>query len=109
MKQEILNLIRELDEVSLVELRNLIPGFRGNEIVCINDNIVIWNNVSLDAINALNDLKEAGLIIMNKCGPRLYLVDGICLDLPLATEVHEKYKELHWLPVVFCIGGQHVH
>jgi hypothetical protein len=56
----------------------------------------------LDAIIELMDEKK---ILLNLCGKNekiLYLIDGICLDLPIITNLCD-YKTPHWSPVLLNV------
>jgi hypothetical protein len=105
MKEAIYNLIKELDDVSFVELTTQIDGFSGNHTMGLNKNTIFWDNTSQEAINALSDLLAAGSIKMMPADVLVYILDGVHLDLPVAQQIGRKYKTPHWVPIVFSVGG----
>lgn len=105
MKQDILNLVNELDEVSFVELTAQIPSFFGDNEMSLRENTILWSSISIEAGNAINELLESGSIQMIVTDFMTYLIDGNYPRLPVAQQVNRKYKSPHWLPVVLCKGA----
>lgn len=105
MEDQILNYIKGHPTSSFAELMR-IDGFKG----CEGDsyvfefksypNIILWANISGEAVAALNTLLDKKKIEMLPTTSFIYLVDGTSLDLPIAKSF-KKYKSPRWLPVVF--------
>ena len=102
MKDQILQFIKERDHVSFIELSNEIPGFAGDyEFYNLAlENVVLWNGVSKEAVDALKYLLSNSLIFVQEVEPLVYLHDGYLPTLPTAT-VAKSHKTAHWLPIVF--------
>jgi hypothetical protein len=89
--------------VSFVELQHL-PGFKGEyEWYLELFNVVMWQGLSREAIDAFQELRARNLIHPYPTTVLVYLCDGAVPKMPLATRVHH-YKEPHWMPVVFNLG-----
>jgi hypothetical protein len=102
LKKRIASRIDELKTVTFAELR-WIPGFRGEKTACISQNVVVWTEISSEAISAINELIEEGSIEVRPYRPgwqgvMTYGFDGGVLPLPLAKAVR-PYKRPRWLPV----------
>lgn len=104
MKTKILNLLKEKGSGrSFVELSE-IDGFTGNNNFEIEDkNIILWQNISPEAINAINELIEEKKMEMVSTSPFVYHADGKILTLPIAKQ-SRRYKKLRWLPTAFNKG-----
>jgi hypothetical protein len=105
LKERILNLIRERDNVTFAELSRL-DGFKHavkGKGFCVSvenyPNIIYWLGMSEEAVDALCELREEKKIQHVPTTPITYLIDGETLRLPLAKQARQ-YKDLHWLPVV---------
>lgn len=99
LKEKILNLVNSHNHISFAEISN-IPGASGEYAIGMDDyNIVYWNNVSKETIDACADLLNEGLVKLVPTGKLTYLVDGCILSLPLAKSCR-KYKSLRWMPMV---------
>lgn len=106
MKTKILDYVREKGGgVSMVELSRDIPGFNGNRAMFSGEgtNIVVWNGISQEAIDALAELVQDNQIEVKATQPFVYLIDGGGLDLPLAKRTNHHYKKPHWLPVAISL------
>lgn len=102
MKNEILKIIKERENVSFAELSKKINGFDGNSSLVLTDNsmVSLWVNMSEMAINSITQLVNANEIYFIPCKPFTYLLDGICLNMPVVKQAGRKYKKIHWLPVL---------
>jgi predicted RNA binding protein with dsRBD fold (UPF0201 family) len=103
LKQDILNMVNEKDNVSFVDLEE-IQGFKGNYEYSLYpvSEVVLWYGVSLDAIQSLKELMLEEKIDLASTSVLTYLVDGKALKLPLAkSPATIKYKKPHWFPVMF--------
>jgi hypothetical protein len=101
LKERIFSRIDEYKTVTFAELRR-IPGFSGDQTACIAPNLVVWAEISNEAIAAINELIADGRIIMKPYsgwpGLMIYAFDRGILRLPLAKRVR-PYKRPRWLPV----------
>jgi hypothetical protein len=106
MKAEILELIRRKQAVSFVELAREIPGFSDpfggglDMAVSAWGNVILWTDLTAEAIQAMQELEAEGKIDAHLCGPFPYWIDGATLNLPLAKP-KRSYKKPRWLPVTW--------
>jgi len=105
MKSEILELIRQKQNVSFVELAREIPGFTdtaGGLDMAVTEwhNVILWTDLSLEAIQAMQELEAEGSIDAHLCGVFVYLIDGQTLNLPMAKP-KRSYRKPRWLPVTW--------
>ena len=56
LKERIFSRIDEHKTVTFAELR-WIPGFSGEKTACIAPNVVIWAQISYEAIAAINEIR----------------------------------------------------
>jgi len=108
MKDQILQFIKKRDHVSFIELCKNIPGFEGN-LQFVNkglDNVILWDGVSDEGVNALKHLLSESKIFVKVVEPMVYLHDGLVSlnSYPIAT-VAKSHKVLHWLPIVFSCNN----
>jgi hypothetical protein len=101
IKDDILAAIR--GGTSFVELAREVPGWKGNFVWHIpgNPNVVLWADMSEDAISALVELLREKKIDAVPTSLLVYLHDGQMLQFPLVKSLKTKYKKPHWLPMVF--------
>jgi hypothetical protein len=102
VKQAILEKVRTDDSVSYIEITEL-EGCKGHYSVRPADypNLLYWVGLSREAINAISELKQEGLIEQELCAPMVYFIDGGHLNLPVATRPPPGgYKKPHWVPIV---------
>ena len=102
LKKRIFSRIGKVKTVTFAELR-WIPGFSGEKTACISPNIIVWTEISSEAISAINELIAEGRIELRPYRPgwqgvMTYGFDGGVLPLPLAKAVR-PYKRPRWLPV----------
>lgn len=106
MKAEVLSYIKENGFTSYAELERFFDsaGFdwQGDRaITCSQNNtIFFWQGWNEAAIRIIRDLVKDGLAFIEETTAFVYLLDGKCLNLPLAC-TSRKYKKTHWLPTVF--------
>lgn len=107
MKQEILEYVRHYNGVSFAELSRSIQGFKGEYAMFLGapetQNIMLWNGMSQEAVDALNELIQEKAILYRGCSLLIYLVDGTFLDYPLVKR-RMSYKKPHWWPVVINVN-----
>lgn len=106
IKKNIKTLVYKLNGVSFVEIEKNVEGFKEENNTlwsCIpQKNIFLWCDVSDEGGTALVELLEEKSIEMRPSYIFIYLIDGICLDLPIPKRA-TNYKKPHWIPVVFSI------
>lgn len=90
--------------VTFVELEHHVDGFSGDMELFIMDNIVLWQGISTEAMEAISELMKAKLIKPDPANPLVYVIDGKVIDLPLVKN-NVNYKKPRWLPVVFSYIG----
>lgn len=99
--------IREVlkrDNVTWAELSR-IEGFSGGGITwAISSeqlsNIVIWVDMTRDAVDAMDTIIKEGEYEITSTDPLIYLIDGSMLNMPIA-ESKRHYKKAHWCPTIF--------
>ena len=102
LKEKILNLIDKFSGVSFAEIQQEFGDeVEGDRALYSkdNENIIFWNGLNEDALNAIMDLISEGQIKMTPTSVYIYLADGMALKLPVVSS-KRKYKTPHWLPVV---------
>ena len=106
MADEIFETVRVRRHVSFVELERMIPGFNGEDphrCFCFSEHpsLVIWLNLSDEALAALEELRKAKKVFLNPCSYLVYLVDGKTLSLPIPKRMPKKdTKKDYWVPCV---------
>jgi len=102
LKAQIFQYVRERDRATFAEFSRDIPGVKGEFEMRLNglENIVLWAQMSSDAVDALNDLLKEERLFMIPTGTLTYLIDGGSLTYPVAKSAR-NYKKPRWLPVVF--------
>jgi hypothetical protein len=108
MAEKILELVTAYKHVTFAELDQKIEGFSGGELrISINNeqasNIVLWQGLTEQGSNALEELRQAKKIHQVPAHVLSYLHDGKMLKLPLAKRP-QHYKTPHWAPVCFNPG-----
>jgi hypothetical protein len=101
MESEIFDYIRKKDDVSFAELSRDIPGFKGEYEISHDKhtNLIVWAGVSVEGVQAINNLLNKGLLFMRATDKLTYFIDGTHLNLPVAKNVR-SYKSRRWLPIV---------
>lgn len=91
--------------VSFVELKRSVEGFEGTFEMHLQKNCVLWSGMSMEAVDALYDLRDAEKLHFWPTSQLVYLLDGVMLSYPAAKRAPPKggYKKPHWLPV--CINS----
>lgn len=111
VKQAVLEYIKKRSGVTYVEIEKVFDrmGFdwRGDTgMVCHHGkNILFWDGWTQEAFDILNELEKEKKIFKQSTLNIVYLADGKAFNLPIATDI-KRYKELHWLPVVFNVWGE---
>lgn len=102
LQQRVLKYIQEYGSVSFAELARHVEGFKGDYAFYSNKkkNIVLWDGLSEEAGQALEQLINSYKITMKPTMLLVYLIDGMFLGYPIARRVRD-YKKPHWLPIVF--------
>lgn len=101
LKEQVLAYIKETDYVTFAELQRRFPEFRdGDFSLSARENHILWVNMTEDAVNAITQLREEGLIVATPSQMLTYLIDGMTLTFPLAKGAR-AYKKPHWAPVVW--------
>ena len=108
MAEKILEFVTAYKHVTFAELDQKIEGFSGGELqISINNeqtsNIVLWQGLTEEAVDALEELWQAKKIHQLPAHFLSYLHDGRMLRLPLAKRP-QHYKKPHWAPVCFNPG-----
>lgn len=109
MAEEIHEIVRVRRHVSFAELERMIPGFKGDSprrCFCLSEHpsLVIWLNLSDEALLALEELRKAKKVFLNPCSYLVYLVDGKMLNLPIPKRMPRKdVKKDYWVPCVLDI------
>lgn len=103
LKDEILKYVQQMrGGVSFAELSRF-EGFGGKIRIEARENMVIWANMSQEAVDALNELRAEAKVHFYPTQILVYMADGAALDLPLAKS-NRDYKKPHWLPCVVNLG-----
>lgn len=103
IKEKIFELICEkMGDVSFVELEDSIENFKGDFMLNLDDfpRIILWSGLSKDAVVSLKELMIEEKIFAEPCSLLVYLIDGKCMDLPIAKRLF-NYSKDRWLPIVF--------
>jgi hypothetical protein len=112
IKDDILKLVSERRNVSFAEVGRL-PGAAGDcAIEHGTSNVIFWTGLSLDAAEAIADLRVSGQIHFNPTDVVTYFIDGSTQRLPLVKSpaaMARGYKTPHWLPVVIEPGPDPVY
>jgi len=103
--------------LTFVELET-IPGFVGEmDMVLRNRNVILWTGVSIEASQAIQDMRNDEIIEFESTFRLTYGTCGKFLRLPLvsnsaATRIlknkHWSYKYPHWLPLVINKGNNYL-
>lgn len=108
MAGKILELVTARRTVSFAEMEDMIPGFGGgDQQISFNgkrsSNVVLWFGLTMEACDALEELREQHKIHPIATSALTYLIDGKHVKMPVARALRH-YKKPHWLPVVFNPG-----
>ncbi len=106
LKDQILKETEEYGTLTFAEL-SYKKGFNGHQEVYLKHqkakNIILWSNVSKEAVRALGELLAEKKIMMLRSSILVYAFDGSILsNTPIAKRIRH-YKKPHWLPVVLDI------
>ena len=89
--------------LSFVELLRAFPDARGDYALEIRENLVLWVNLSRDAVRVITEALRDKAVEVRPTHLLVYVIDGTTLDLPIAKKAR-GYKKLHWLPAVLNVG-----
>ena len=108
IKQQIVEYVERMGGgVSFVELERNVEGFSGEyEFGILEKNLVFWQGVSNEAVDALNALMESGEVELVPTSPLTYHVDGAVPSLPVAKQAR-AYKEPRWVPIAINLPQVH--
>jgi hypothetical protein len=103
-KKRVLDLCQK-PGVSMAEISRM-PNAHGERSLRFEEclNIVIWDGIQTNLVDAISQLLADGLIVMRTTSLLIYLVYGNILRLPVAKSGTRKYKTPHWLPVVIDLA-----
>lgn len=105
MAERLLALLRQRPHTTWQQVMRL-EGARGMNRQCLATNEVVWDGISEELYQAMQDLARVGLLVLMPCDPRLYTENGVLVLLPLAVEERpEGFTEPHWRPTVLAIPG----
>lgn len=108
LKSHVLARVKQFNYVSFAELRNF-EGFAGGMVMTAGVNVILWQEMSAEAIEAVKSLVDEGKVIMIPPSSTLvYAIDGMVLDLPKAKFSGGKpkeYKKPRWLPMLLALPG----
>lgn len=100
IKEQIYKKIKDLGQVSFINLEE-IEGFKGEFSLEIKNNkIVLWSGLSQEAIDSILELEKEKKIEASATTRFVYAIDGGGLNLPIVKS-KRKYLKPHWLPVVY--------
>lgn len=112
MRDEIIRIIREYDNISISALKNRLENSKGSldfqfPLKSIeNSNMLLVSEVSEDFIETINNLIQDEVISFIPTDPMVVAFDGGDIyQLPVAKAKKPKeYKNLHWLPLLLKKG-----
>jgi hypothetical protein len=105
LKEQILEFVRGRSHVTLPQIRRQFEAARGEFSFRSRnfENVVFWEGLSREAIDALEELLEEKAIFMHPASLREYVAgdDWAMLLLPLAMS-GRSYASPHWRIVSLC-------
>lgn len=119
VQERVISLIKQngMSGTSYAELHHL-EGFvatkegdlGGNVTFLDNPNLIQWMDVSPEGHEVLQSLKTDDPFGLKLCSPSLYLLEGISLNLPVASHfpVKTDYATRHWVPAMWIFDEQGV-
>ena len=104
IKKNILNFIKNNPKSSFAELESNIADFKGDHTFGnLTSNIVFWQGMSKEAIDAISELVRENKIDIEEVSKRIYAIDSDTLvNLPIGRN-SKNYKRPHWVPLVFTV------
>ena len=111
MKEKIINLLSNTNEVPLSAFRKHIPSIEGDYeyYVPSNSNIMLVSNVNMDFCEAIHDLLNNRILDIERCDIHVVLFEGgEVYDYPIAEDEYAAYSNTHWLPVMIKRGENFV-
>jgi hypothetical protein len=77
----------------------------GEFALMLEGNVLLWYGVNQEFIDLISELVEQKIITFAPTSYTVYLIDGKCPRLPLASRIPARgYKEPRWLPITFKQG-----
>jgi len=109
LKDAIFARVKQFNYVSFAELRDF-EGFAGDSMMTAGENVILWENMSKEAIDAVTSLvAEEKISMIPPSSILIYALDGLTLKLPLATfdakGKPKQYKKPRWLPMLLVLPG----
>ncbi len=105
MRDAILALVREAGRLTFDELCARVPGAEGPLAFHAvgHPNVILWNGLSVAAIDALAALRRTRQIRFERVDPAVYREGrGVDFTAPIVPAVAQELVEPHWLPAVIC-------
>jgi hypothetical protein len=101
-KEDVLQYIKSMKGgVTFVQLINKFTDLKGDHVMTLKENLVLWVNVSESCCKIINELREDKEIGLQTTSPFIYALDGRTLNIPVAKQIPKNpYKKERWLPVV---------
>ena len=111
MKNKILKLISNTNDLSLTAFKNRIPEIIGDCDFHFpakgieNTNILLISGVNKEFISVLNELITTEVLTFEPCSFFVVNSDGgEVYDVPIVQSQKMSYKTLHWLPLLMKKG-----
>ena len=106
LKEKIQKFVETRPYISFVQLERHIgkERFSGDKLLALPHNpmVVLWANVSEEAIRAITELAAERKIFFHPTPVETYHSDGKVLNFPLAKKCI-SYKTYKWFPVTLCV------
>ena len=107
IKQTILELLKKNSDYSFSELisdlENIDIQAKGDRVLYLKENLIIWENCTTDFNNAIIELINADKITLHPLSQSkaelVYAFGGVIPDIPVADRI-EKYVSPHWMPTI---------
>jgi hypothetical protein len=113
---DVVDLVERRPGASFPEIQRVLDksghDVTGDVVYGMEGNLIFWAGLSDGLAGALMDAEESKRIHMHLLHTTteasiVYSADGVVPDLAIAIRPPAKgYKEPHWVPVVFYIGGK---
>jgi len=97
----ILDYICEHTKTTTYQLRNNVPGFKGDLEWCTQSHYIIDNECSYDAIIIMKSILRDDVIYAERALPSIYIEEGFLPIYPVVDSLTNYYEIPHWLPLTF--------
>ncbi len=111
MKDKIIEIINQREDLALTAFKNHIPEAKGKYDFIFpvtgveNSNILLIGSVSENFIHAINELITNKVLTFEPCSYFIVIADvGEVYELPIVKTRKTSYKKLHWLPILIKKG-----